>query len=299
MPINLRPYQGQTDHATIAELDRLMGLGILNYCDPQQDMVFAEVGGQTVGYGRVWLNVRDDELRYFLEVNLHDSRAADVERQLFDWVQARAEAMRQTHPHSIAHANKVFAPDDRPSLITLLDQAGYTVERTDLTLTWLLADPIPDRPLPAGLELRPLAWQHGHQLAALMDEAFGMSGRDKVMTSLMDEAEFEAWLSGLPATVDASLAAWSVDEDNVVCMALNQIDEAAGRGKINHICTCQTWRRRGLARALIAHSLRAFQTQGLREAYLEVNDFNTPALQLYTHWGFQVISRSWLYSKAG
>ena len=292
---NLRPYQGQSDHPTIAELDHLMGLGMLNYCDPACDMVFAEADGQTIGYGRVWLNVRDDEHRYHLEVSLRNRTAMHVEQRLFDWVQVRAAAMRQVHSPGITCSNKFFVPDSRSSLIQLLRENGYTIERTDLTMTRLLSDPIPDAPLPAGIELRPIAWQHGHKLAAAMADCFGYSGHDAVAE--MDEAEFDQWLSGTPATAADSLAAWSIADDDVVCMTLNQVDHDAGRGSLNHICTRLAWRGRGLASALITHCLRTFQAHCLRKAHLGVNDFNTAAMRVYEHVGFAVSSRVYLYSK--
>ena len=295
MSIVLRPYRDEADHPTIAALDHLMGLGILNYCNPSQDMVFADVDDQTVGYGRVWLNERDDEHRYFLEVSLRDFNASDLEQRLLDWLQMRIGVMRQIHSRQAICSTKLFVPDGRKSLIELVTTAGFEIERTDLTMTRTLSDSISNCILPLDIELRPVVRQLGNQLAEGMAEAFGhqtSSGTE------MDEEAFEQWLSGMPANAMDSFAACSIDTAEVVSAAFYHVDRKSERAWLAQIFTRIAWQRRGLASALITHSLRAFRAQGLREACIEVNDFNTKAIRVYEKLGFSVSSRVYMYSKA-
>jgi hypothetical protein len=61
MNMHLRRYQDQSDDAHVAAFDQLMGAGILNYCTPATDIVFAEADGAVLGYGRIWLSARDED----------------------------------------------------------------------------------------------------------------------------------------------------------------------------------------------------------------------------------------------
>jgi ribosomal protein S18 acetylase RimI-like enzyme len=60
------------------------------------------------------------------------------------------------------------------------------------------------------------------------------------------------------------------------------------RGWLQHVSVRRPWRRRGLAAALIAESLRALRDRGLAEAALGVDAENTTgALRLYESLGFR------------
>jgi mycothiol synthase len=60
------------------------------------------------------------------------------------------------------------------------------------------------------------------------------------------------------------------------------------RGWLEHISVRRPWRKRGLATALIAETLRLFQDMGLEEGALGVDSENpTGALRLYESLGFR------------
>lgn len=60
---------------------------------------------------------------------------------------------------------------------------------------------------------------------------------------------------------------------------------------ITNLAVHPEWRRRGVARRLLASALAAGVTRGVRLAFLEVRPSNTRALALYESLGFQVIGR--------
>jgi ribosomal protein S18 acetylase RimI-like enzyme len=65
-----------------------------------------------------------------------------------------------------------------------------------------------------------------------------------------------------------------------------------------NICVRRTWRRQGLAKALIASSLYALKERGMTEAALGVDAENiSGALHLYKFMGFQVVKQSTIYRK--
>ena len=70
------------------------------------------------------------------------------------------------------------------------------------------------------------------------------------------------------------------------------------RGWTEPICVRRPWRKRGLAKALIARSLRLLQAEGMTEAALHVDTQNpNGALQLYESMGYRVIKQSTVYEK--
>jgi ribosomal protein S18 acetylase RimI-like enzyme len=70
------------------------------------------------------------------------------------------------------------------------------------------------------------------------------------------------------------------------------------RGYTEHISVRRPWRRRGLARALIAASFPLLRARGMTEAGLGVDTQNVSgALGVYEKCGFRPISRSTIYRR--
>ena len=88
-------------------------------------------------------------------------------------------------------------------------------------------------------------------------------------------------------------------------MVLNYVDRAENeaynrkRGYTETICVRRPWRRRGVARALIARSLRELRDLGMTEAALGVDAQNpSGALRLYEGMGFRPVKRHTAYRKS-
>ena len=62
----------------------------------------------------------------------------------------------------------------------------------------------------------------------------------------------------------------------------------SGEGHIMNIAVAAKYRRQGVAKYLIASALENVQKHAADEVFLEVAVSNTPALQLYRHFGFEV-----------
>ena len=70
------------------------------------------------------------------------------------------------------------------------------------------------------------------------------------------------------------------------------------RGYTETICVRRPWRRRGLARALIARSFSVLKEQGMTETALGVDTENqSGALRLYQSMGFRPVKRNSVYRK--
>lgn len=147
-------------------------------------------------------------------------------------------------------------------------------------------------PLPSGLELRPVARDHYPAIWQANREAF----RDHWGGSDESEAAMRRFLEAPDADPSLWLIAW--DGDRVAGGVINAIhpaeNEALGvrRGWLDSVFTRRPWRRRGLARALIARSLLLLRERGMQGAALGVDaDNEQRALRLYEEAGFAVHDR--------
>jgi ribosomal protein S18 acetylase RimI-like enzyme len=116
------------------------------------------------------------------------------------------------------------------------------------------------------------------------------------------EEQLQRWLSS-PSN-DLSLWLVAFDGDEIAGGVINSIDaqqnEAMGfrRGWLSSVFTRRAWRRRGVARALIARSLLLHRERGMTSAALGVDADNpSGALGLYEGVGFAVNYRATAWRK--
>lgn len=287
--IALRPYQSEVDHPAIAEMDHLMGLGILEYCDPHQDMVFAEADGDgcLIGYGRVWHLVRDaDTHEYLFEISVRSGwEGGDIERRLFDWLGQRTSILASEQTHVKSCTFTAYVSDKHTATLALLESEGFAVRGAERVMTRSLQVDIPELPLPAGIEIRPAMWQQASEIVSVLAEAFGhpVTASDVEMT----KQDFEHWVIGAPAEIDATLVAWDMQTDQAVSLVLNHLDDAKKQGYLSQLGTRVSWRGRGVMSALIVRSLQMFKARRLDEACLQVQTDNANAIRLYEKLGFR------------
>jgi len=309
--VRIRPYAGPAGHPgmvaagnawrtamgflEMVSLDAMRAdYAHLTNSDPLTDCVVAERGGTVVGYARVeWFDTRDGERTYrtIVIVRFDVERPALIDA-LLDRAEARAARIAGGHDTDRPRILDAFAPGADADLNAACEARGYAVVRRAYEMVRPDLQDIPQVPMPAGLEIRPVRPEH---LRAIW------------------EADVEAFLDHWGAS-DGSETAWErFRADPVVDTALWRIawdgDEVAGQvrayidgetnartgrltGWTENISVRRPWRRRGLARALLADSLRAVRDRGMTEAALGVDAGNeTGALALYESLGF-VVHRS-------
>ena len=114
------------------------------------------------------------------------------------------------------------------------------------------------------------------------------------------EATEEDWLQFLgDPHQDPSLWVVAFDGDEIAGAVLGKIDPAENahhgreRGIADEVFTRRAWRRRGLARALLARALVRLRDHGMTSAYLGVDGLNpNQAMTLYSSLGFEEASMS-------
>lgn len=235
-------------------------------------------------------------LRQIVRV-LPEWRGCGIEDALLEWAEEHllSKSVGDVAGGLYMSSSAVSTEEDR---IEQLEANGYQPARYFFEMIRPLDEPIPDRPIPAGLEVRPALPEHYRQIIAASDEAFQdhwghVSLTENMVQEWMESPEFQPHL-------------WQVawDGDKVAGMVLNYIRQDENerfhrkRGYTEDISVRRPWRRRGLATALLARSLKLLKQRGMEEANLGV-DTNNPsgALQLYERLGFRRIRTMTNYRK--
>jgi ribosomal protein S18 acetylase RimI-like enzyme len=153
-------------------------------------------------------------------------------------------------------------------------------------------------PLPDGLEIRPVRGDQFRQLWDADVEAF----RDHWGGFDASEERYRSWLEDPKFDPSLFVVAW--DGEEIAGGVINQINETENRafnrkrGWLQSVFVRRPWRRRGLARAVVARSLVVLRDRGMTSAGLGVDADNpTGALRLYQEAGFEVEHRSTAYRK--
>jgi mycothiol synthase len=273
----------------------------LSNSDPYQDMLFAEMHGEVIGYGRVsWQKEVDGPRRYMhFTFLLPEWRHNGIRRAMLRHNERRLRQIAAGHPLDGPRSFESWAADSETHWASLLAEEGYGPTRYGLTMVRPDLEAIPDLPLPGGLEVRPVQPEHVPIIWAAAKEAF----RDHWGYSEDEwDDELASWRES--PTFDPSLWQIAWDGDQVAGMVQNFIDAAQNkeygrkRGWTEGICVRRPWRRQGLAKALIARSFHVLKEQGMTEAALGVDADNlNGALQLYRTMGFREVKRFTTYRK--
>ncbi len=270
-------------------------------CDPFRDVILVEKEEQIIAYGRVtWRQVEDTKERIYFSFGhiLPEWRGKGLGSAMMEYNEARLKEIAAGHPQEGERLFEVFMNNIQESYHHLAQKKGYQPVRYGFAMACNALDNIPDLPLPEGLEVRPVLPEHYRPIWDAMQEAF----RDHWGFSQPEESEFEHWQQGMDFQPDLWQVAW--DGDQVAGMVLNFIGKgndgqiSTTRGWTEGISVRRPWRRRGLARALLAHSMRMFRERGFVETALGVDGLNpNGALQLYESMGYTVERRQTTYRK--
>ena len=271
--------------------------------DPAHDLLLAEVDGALVGYWRIFWWVEENGPRvYSLTHNLHPAwRQRGIGRAALHWLESRAQTIAAGHDTSRPRVLQGYATQGNRYQAGLLEAHGYQPARFFQVRVRPTLDDLPDFPLPDGLEVRPV---RPEQYRAIWDadiDAF----HDHWGVGEPDEEDYRRWQENevwfQPALWQV---AWDVATEEVAGQVRTFIDHAENerfgrrRGYTEFISVRRPYRRRGLARALIALSLRTQRDAGMTSSALNVDAASqTGATRVYEECGFQVAQINTLYRK--
>jgi GNAT superfamily N-acetyltransferase len=215
-------------------------------------------------------------------------------------LEQRVSELRASHPSPEA-VYKLFIPETNLYACGIAEAAGYQQVAEHAMMVRPHLDGIPQAVFPPEIEVRPFAEEHLHQVYEAVTEAF----IEHIHGSDPSEEGFQEWCAE-DYLQDRSLwvIAWDVRSNKIAGLILNFIlkDEneyyQRKRGYVEHIAVLKPYRRMGLARAMIALSLKKHKDRGMHEAGLSChtgNPFNP--LSLYFAMGFETRYLLRVYSK--
>ena len=290
-----RMAMGDAFYTTVEQLQRFYER--MEGSDLSRDLFLAELDGQLAGYIRVGWHDEPATRLYELVVLLDPAVAtAPAFDAMVDVADRRMAEIVAGHPPGpkVARTSAPGAIGD-----AALTSRGYAPIRHFYTMVRPTLDDLPDAPMPAGLEIRDVRREDMEQIFRAEVESF----RDHWGFAEPGQRQRDDFFED-PVQSDTTLWRVAWDGPEVAGMVRSYIhpeqNERLGvkRGWVEHISVRRPWRRRGLARALIAASFPLLRARGMTEGALSVDTQNeSGALRLYERCGFEVVNRSSEYGR--
>jgi mycothiol synthase len=318
-----RCFQGETDYPLILSIliestraDQIVETpsldDISHWCapsdrfDPYQNILFAlshSAGGESsvIGFSRVswYTGMQDTRLYFQTSYLLPDWRDQGFWPAIVQQNERRLQEIATTHQFTPRCFFQAWATDTQEKWISVLEGEGYQAVRHFNNMLHRLND-IPDRALPAGLEVRPAQREHYRSIWEAQREV--QQELFEIVEESWAEERYESWVESPSHTPHLWQVAW--DGDQVAGMVLNRIDKAEHKGSVHkrgyteHIFVRRPWRKRGLVSALLVRSLQVLKAQGMEEAELGVDKENeSGAYEFYKRMGYQTFSTDVWYRK--
>jgi GNAT superfamily N-acetyltransferase len=272
----------------------------LEHCDPYRDFLFAEVDGKVIGYTRIWWNKDPSGFylyNHFVDL-LPEWRGKGIRNAMLRYNERKLREIAQTHPKDSPRMFQSVVMDSEKDWISVLICEGYNVFRYGFRMVRPNLEDVPDLPFPEGIEARPVKPEHYRAIIDAWNEAC-KDMRGQIPISDEDFNSFQE-----SPIFDPSLWQIAWHKNEVIGTVLNFIDEQENieykhnRGHVELISVKRHWRSKGIAKALIARSLRILKNRGMTEAALGVDAENpSGALYLYRKMGFQVQKKIVFYRK--
>ncbi|HET7030275.1 MAG TPA: GNAT family N-acetyltransferase [Candidatus Limnocylindrales bacterium] len=267
--------------------------------DTDRDVAIIEAEDRFVGYARTGIETRVDGIRVLEIVPFLDPEAD------LSLVFPAVLAILEHHARELAAADpapgtvlETFGGDRAPEREAMIQAAGYVPIRHGYSMVRPTLDDLPDATLPEGLEIREVRPEHLRAIWDAGTEAF----RDMWGWTEPSAADYARFLDEEAADTTLWRVAWDGDAvAGQVRSFINEEENAATgrlRGYTEAISVRRPYRRRGLARALIAASFPLLRARGMTEAALGVDTENVSgALRVYERCGYRPVSRSTTYRK--
>lgn len=268
--------------------------------NPRKDVLIAEVDGRMIGWARVWRTKDPAGLtlcNHFVNL-LPEWYGKGVRVAMLRHNELRLSEIVNQHSEDTDRMLQSTAADTETDWISVLKSEGYEIFRYSFLMVRPNLENIPNLPFPEEIEVRPVKPEHYRDIVNSWNEAC-KDMRGQIPISDEDFKGFQR-----SSIFDPSLWQIAWYRDQVVGTTMNWINRQANedfgrkRGHVEAISVRRPWRGRGIAKALIARSLKLLKSRGMTEAALGVDAENpSGALRLYQKMGFEIVKRGRIYRK--
>lgn len=268
--------------------------------DEKRDIVAVEVKGKVVGYYRqYWVLQLDGTFSYrFHELLLPRWRGKGIRRAMHQMIERRARKLATGHKGAAKKQLTTWSWGSERPRQEVLEDNGFVPIRFFHEMLRDLREPIKDRHMPEGLEVRPVPPEDYRRVFNAANEALKDHWGGREWT----EKEFQMFLKDPTFSPDLWVVAY--DGEEVAGTVINWINEPENAefhrkwGYTEIITVRRPYRGKGLAKALITRSMIRLRDLGMEEANLGV-DMENPsgAHGLYTGLGYRTIKDWVVYGK--
>ena len=269
--------------------------------DPTKDLLFALANSREVGFAVMSvLKKSHEEIKCFQYVHLLPEHRGEGIREVL--LRYNEKTLRQAVSDR-PETERVFeswSSSDQNDWRDILIQEGYKPTWHLFEMVRPNLDDVPDIPLPEGATVRPIKEEDYRKVWDASKKVF--RGQPWGSDEMWDEAHYEQWLSSPTFNPDLWQIAW--DGNEIVGSVQSFIDEdenrelGRSRGHTERIFVAPSWRGKGLAKSLIARSLRLLKEQGMTDATLDTEEANVhQAYKVYERMGYRVVKQFTFYQK--
>ncbi len=267
--------------------------------DLAEDLVVVEHEGRIIGYSQQnWIEELEAISLRHQQFLVPQWRGRGIRRAMLRHCEARSREVAASHPSDKKKEMRTWVCEDEGPLIALLEDEGHSPARYFHEMVRDLGKPIEDRPLPEGLEVRPVPMEGRRQVLEAVNEALKDHWGGREWT----EETFDEFMTD--PIMDPALWMVAYDGEEVAGTVLNFVhaeeNEQLGRkwGYTEFITVRRPYRGRGLAKALITMSMLMLKEMGMEHANLGVDTENpSGALRLYEGLGYENIKTYMIYGK--
>lgn len=266
-----------------------------NY-DINQQLIFVEMNGNPIGY---LVYSRDEEIatsenpaQYVFGISFvlrEEYWDGNIPRLMLAFVEERQREIAASLPDDNPKWLSMWKKEIAQQSLTFFNTNGYEPQRYFFRMNRPIDKPLGEHFLPEGVKVHPVTPADYRKAWDADQEAF----RDHWGYVEPTEEQYQNWLKDRNFQPHLWKTAWAGDE--IVGMVGNFMDEKENleynrkRGYTEDISVHRDWRGRGIAKALIAESIRMFKEMGMEQTTLGVDAQNpNGALNLYTSMGYEV-----------
>jgi len=284
--------------ATAEEIEK--NYEFLQRSDTDKDLVFIELDGTPVGYGRcMWDKEITGKYLYSFFIHLkEESRGKGIGTAVAGHFIRRLTEISAKHPAEAQKYLQSWASSTQTWYSGLMEKLGFEPARYGISMVRPASELMTVSSLPEGLEVREVQPEDYRKVWEADKEAF----RDHWGYVEPTEKDYQAYLEFQYFEPELWKVAWEGDE--VVGMVRNFINPKENetrnckRGYTEFISVRRPWRRQGVARSLLTQSVQMFIEMGMAETALGVDTQNpNNAMHLYKSVGYKETKRFTTFRK--